>query len=289
MMRICSVIKSLSVIVLVMAAYQAGVYGQVDAAKSERDRSEIDRKQTMGRWDGFEDKLNGSKATPLNAERAEQRRRIGLTPAEKRMLKPAPEDVKDNAAFLRQHETGIFRLLPGGMYESGQVVSVDVLANRRPQVAIKGGGAYYSFTKSRHDLDEWSEIGLRNNLLQAVVSEQSLGLMAMAGDTPLDSITLDSPAVSYLAKLTPPSDYSGAEEQFKRNHSGFKNGDFTYRSFLPARVKTSYVLRAINYQRADVLLAFRVIRQDSDGSLTILWKRLKTYQPPVLKEKTKSR
>jgi hypothetical protein len=43
------------------------------------------------------------------------------------------------------------------------------------------------------------------------------------------------------------------------------------------------VLRAINYRVSDVLVAFRVIRQDADGSMILLWKMLKTFPTPELK------
>jgi hypothetical protein len=51
---------------------------------------------------------------------------------------------------------------------------------------------------------------------------------------------------------------------------------------LPVRADSTYLLRAIYYSRSDVLVAFRVVRVDSDGSAIILWKLLKKYSIPQL-------
>jgi hypothetical protein len=47
-------------------------------------------------------------------------------------------------------------------------------------------------------------------------------------------------------------------------------------------VNNSYVLRSIDYARSDLLVAFRIVRQDSDGSVVLLWKLLKKYPTPAL-------
>jgi len=51
---------------------------------------------------------------------------------------------------------------------------------------------------------------------------------------------------------------------------------------LPVKVNTTYLLRSINYVASDVLVAFRVVRKDSDGSIIIIWKLLKNYPRPKL-------
>ena len=43
-----------------------------------------------------------------------------------------------------------------------------------------------------------------------------------------------------------------------------------------------YVLRSVNYHASDTLVAFRVVRLDSDRSVIILWKLLKQYPTPIL-------
>jgi hypothetical protein len=52
------------------------------------------------------------------------------------------------------------------------------------------------------------------------------------------------------------------------------------KSSLPVKPDSTYLLRSLNYDESDVLVAFRVVRIDSDGSVTILWKLLQKFETP---------
>jgi hypothetical protein len=54
---------------------------------------------------------------------------------------------------------------------------------------------------------------------------------------------------------------------------------------LPALANTTYVLRSTSNKRADLLVAFRVVRIAPDGDVTILWRKLKTYPKPSWKRR----
>ncbi|MEK7829887.1 MAG: hypothetical protein AAB401_02315, partial [Acidobacteriota bacterium] len=69
---------------------------------------------------------------------------------------PTSEDLKANAEFLRQSETGIFRLMRVDKQNHRKVVSADNLAVSG-DVLLVGGGAQYSFTKKNHNADKWSD------------------------------------------------------------------------------------------------------------------------------------
>jgi hypothetical protein len=47
-------------------------------------------------------------------------------------------------------------------------------------------------------------------------------------------------------------------------------------------VGATYILRSIDYSESDVLVAFRVVRRDTDGSVIIAWKLLRKYAVPQL-------
>jgi hypothetical protein len=49
---------------------------------------------------------------------------------------------------------------------------------------------------------------------------------------------------------------------------------------VPMKLNSTYVLRSLNYRESDVLVAFRVVRIDSDRSAIILWKLLKKNPAP---------
>jgi hypothetical protein len=51
---------------------------------------------------------------------------------------------------------------------------------------------------------------------------------------------------------------------------------------LPLRSNSTYLVRSINYSDSDVLVAFRVVRVDTDGSAILLWKSLATFAIPQI-------
>jgi hypothetical protein len=205
-----------------------------------------------------------------------------LTSAQKKLLSPAPGDEARFAQFLKQSNAGIFRLLPKGKYEPSLTVNAND-PDSALSLPISGAGAAYSFTKKKHEFSQWSEIGLQNGNLFSGFSGAALGFMTNLGDAPLESIQLDSAGAAYLASIQPPKDRSEAIEQSKRNAQGVTAGGFTYKSVLPAAPGSTYALRSIAEGRADILVAFRIARQDDDGSLIILWKQLKRASAPKLK------
>ncbi len=195
-----------------------------------------------------------------------------------KVLAASAEDQKANASFLHQHGTGIFRLLAANDNRS-----VNVADLRKPFVPIKGNGAYYSFTKRRNDFDEWADIALRKGVLVTGIADYSLGGIAHLGNIPLDTLNLETPGVEYLAKMSPPVTFEDAKRQFNLLSQGIGEDGFIYKSSVPNSVDSTYILRSVKYKRYDALIAFRIVRQDADGNLTILWKELKTFRVPALR------
>jgi hypothetical protein len=225
-----------------------------------------------------------------------------LTEAQKKMLAPAPEDVARFAEFLKEKDTGLVKLLPAGKHEFSYTVS----AQQDPEsiLPIRGGGAYYSFTEKTHALGPWSEIGLEEGNLFTGFAVESLGLLVSLGDVPLGSVKLSTPGVDYLAGYVMPRKVDEARAERARHIEGFKAASFTYAAALAASPDTTYVLRSMSYKKegrmrpdwgyvphpfeykgADVLVAFRVVRQADDGSVTLVWKRLKKSSAPKIKKR----
>jgi len=50
---------------------------------------------------------------------------------------------------------------------------------------------------------------------------------------------------------------------------------------VPAVVGASYLLRSILFNRSDKLVVLRIEKQTEDGSLIILWKILRVFDPPT--------
>jgi hypothetical protein len=225
-----------------------------------------------------------------------------MTEAQKKLLSPAPEDAARFAAFLKQSNTGIVKLLPTGKHELSYTVS----AQENPEniLPIRGGGAFYSFSEKTHSFGPWSEISLHEGHLVVGFAFETLGLLVSLGDLPLESVTLSTPGVDYLAGYTAPKTTTEAKAERNRHYMGFSQGNFEYGAALEGAANKTYAFRSISYRKqgrlsaifgglyiphpfeyagADVIIAMRVIRSGDDGSVTLLWKRLKKLSTPKLK------
>jgi hypothetical protein len=191
-----------------------------------------------------------------------------LKQRELELLSPAAEDRTQFAEFLLQRDTGLARLLPREKY--------------REKLTIREGGAYYSFTKLSNSYDRDPQIGLEQEHLSSGFVGADFGFLASLGDIPLESVGLDHEGVQYLAAFVPPTLEPEARDQQRKSGSGFEIGRNRYKGRLPVMVGGTYILRSIGYERFDVLVAFRVVRQDSDGSLILLWKKLREFSTPYL-------
>ncbi len=182
------------------------------------------------------------------------------------LLAPSINDRVVYASFLRERDTGLFRLMP-----------------REKHLKIQDGGAYYSFADLTH-VYGYSDLQLERNFLSVGFSGASYGTLINFGDVPLADITLKDPRIRFLADYHVPKRESAARFEFKRFQQGLTVDGGFYRSRLPVSVNATYGLRSINYGHSDVLVAFRIVRKDSDGSIIILWKLLKHYPDPELKQ-----
>ncbi len=199
--------------------------------------------------------------------------RSELNAKEAQFLAPTPSDEQEYADLLGQPDSGLLRLLPREVYDSPD------------KLTVRGGGAYYSFSRLTHEYGIGSDIELANGKFSVGFAGADYGFIARLPDQPLISFTLDSPGVSDLAAHTPPSAEQGAREQQRLSSAGFSIGQFRYVSSVPATVGALYVLRSVGYDDADVLVCFQVLRKDDDGSMILAWHVLKWYPKPAFDRK----
>ena len=208
----------------------------------------------------------------IEAKRAE------LALLEKQILEPSEQDRIAYTDFLRQPDTGLVRLLPREKYD-------DMAYKDRtsPTVTIRGGGAYYSFTHLSHDYNSGSpEISLEMKQLGVGFAGANYGILTSLGDVPIEQITLEHPTARFMAEYAVTTDEPAARSEARRFGQGVTIGGAVYEERVPAKVDTTYLLRSINYIASDVLVALRIVRQDTDGSVIIVWKLLKKYPTPKL-------
>jgi len=223
----------------------------------------VDRTQLLNELVALRDQL---KATSDPAQIQELQKQFDLK--EQQFLSPAPEDLAAAAGFLQQPDTGLIRLLPRGKYE--QVL------------LIRGAGAYYYFPQQTHIYGYGSDLELQQGDFLVGFAGADFGFLVSLANTPLEGVTLDHPGVQFLANYKAPNVEAEAREQAQLSGTGVQADGFTYKSRLTAALDTTYAVRSIVYRGSDALVAFRVVRQDTDGSLILRWKLLKRYATPQL-------
>jgi hypothetical protein len=184
------------------------------------------------------------------------------------LLGTSREDAEAHAEFLAQPKTGIVRLLPREKWDG--------------KLSTRGGGAYYSFTRLTHEYGFGSDIGMEQDYFGVGFGGANFGFLVNLGDVPIEGVTTGTDGVRYLALFEPPRAEPGARVEQRRTGSGFVDEHWTYKSRLPVLTKQTYVVRSVDYGTSDVLVAFRVVRKDTDGSVVLLWKVLKKYAKPEL-------
>src|SRR5215475_416442 len=97
----------------------------------------------------------------IEAKRAE------LAVLEQKVLAVADSDLSAFATFLSQPQTGIIRLLPRETYDG----------NAKRALAIRGGGAYYSFVRKTHEYGYGSDIELQREHLSVGFAGADYGLL----------------------------------------------------------------------------------------------------------------
>jgi len=202
----------------------------------------------------------------IEAKRAE------IAVLEKHVLAISDIDRQEFAAFLSEPQTGIIRLLPREKYD-------------RKLMTMSGGGAYYSFVRSAHEYGQGSDISLEQGNLSVGFAGADYGMLLNLGDISLDQVTADHPAARALLEYTPPTKEAEVRAEYQKLWKGLELAGSTFKSRLPAKVANTYLLRSISIDRSDIATAFRVVRKDTDGSLILVYKVLKSFPKPTMERK----
>jgi hypothetical protein len=203
-----------------------------------------------------------------------------LTDAQKARLYPSATEKATFAAMLREDGTGIARLLPYvDCPDDPRVVNVKgSCLNDAPPVP--GRGSFYSFKREKHEAAPHADLSLHDAEFRIGFANNGVGLMTMLGDVPLEELTLQSSAVAPLLLLAPAPTLDETLRLYKQSRAVLASAHHAYDKAFPAQPNTTYVLRSTTYKSngrkpSDILVAFRVTRRDSDGSVTIIWKQLR--------------
>src|SRR5258705_8590974 len=108
-------------------------------------------------------------------------KRTELSNLEKQFLSPTEQDRSDFAELLSQPNTGLIRLLPREVFDS---------PNSNKSLTLRGGGAYYSFTRLTHEYGYESDIELQQGQLSVGFAGCDYGMLARLGSLPLNEVSL---------------------------------------------------------------------------------------------------
>ena len=215
--------------------------------------------QTQSREDVLKD---------IKAKRAE------LLALEKSYLSPSEADQKQFAEFLRTPNSGLVRLLPREKFDT------EAYTDETRAVVVRGGGAYYSFTRLTHEYGISTDVELAQNQFTVGFAGLDHGFMTNLGDVPLENINEESPMAVIFSTYKPPREEPLVRIEQRRFGLGSELEGVQVKRTLPVKLNSTYMLRSLNYRECDVLVVVRVVRIDSDGSVTLLWKLLKKYETP---------
>ena len=217
---------------------------------------------------------------------------------ERAYLAPDPEDSAAYQTFLRQKDTGIFRLVTDrGCADNVKVDSASADCSR---LSMPGAGSGYSFRFGDYRMHHISDIVFRGSNFEAL-GTLNHGIMVDLGDIPIDGLDETSEGIAYIIGIKASKDFTQAADLAVKLQKGIEKDGRKYSSILPVRENSTYAIRSIAYdgeairkvgpyaynemdldKRRDVLIVFRVIRL-RDGDATIIWKEIDNSKAPKLK------
>jgi hypothetical protein len=206
--------------------------------------------------------------TQITAKRGE------LADLEQTFLSPSDEDRNQYADFLHIPNTGLIRLLPRQKFDS------DVYKENQKSLTLRGGGAFYSFNRLTHEYGAGSDLALDQGQFSVGFAGADYGFMTNLGDLPLENVSIETPAAILFAAYKAAREEPLARTEYRRLPAGAELQGVPIKSRTPMRLNSTYLLRSVNYLNSDVLVAFRVVRIDTDGSAIILWKLLSKFETP---------
>lgn len=214
-------------------------------------------------------------------------------------IAPRPGTGNKYRDFLRRPNTGMFRLVVDtGCAENSKVITA---TDDCVKYTMPGAGNSFSFRTRNYRIKGLADLTYSDNSLR-ITGMMMHGILVNLGDVPIEEVFLQTRGVQYPAAFQPVTDFETARAKDEQIVGGVERDGFLYKRSLPANENATYVLRAVAYRgklfrtvrgvsynemdfdkRRDVIIAFRVVYRDTDGSLTIVWQELSNVDSPKLK------
>ena len=221
----------------------------------------------------------------------------------KKMTAPDADDLILLQDFLKQSGTGIFRLFPD--YDC---VAKDVVRVSGNCENIFPGTGFYSFRRKDYSDDVLFDIQLKDGNLVAD-GFLSLGILTHLGNFSLDDVSLESKGGKFINDFIPTEKSADVKTQYAEFGKGIESDGYRYAREVEVKLGEIYLMRVIAYRlqrklteripylgnveaeklsaleddvREDITIAFRIIRKNRNGSLTIISKELARKKSPSI-------
>lgn len=222
------------------------------------------------------------------------------TGKELKMLSPDKEDLKKFAEFLQQPNTGLVKLVKD--FRCAEDINVVAVSPDCLKYTMPGAGSSYSFRTNSYQIGRLSDLTYTGDSF-STAGILLQGILVNIGDVPLNEVSLKTNGMTFLTEFEPASEIEKVRETNRQIINGVQNKGLTYRRSASAEENTTYILRSIAYKgniyrslqgivydeldfdkRKDIIVSFRIVRREADGSVTILWKELESKKSPRIKD-----
>jgi hypothetical protein len=214
-------------------------------------------------------------------------------------VSPSEQVLSQYSRFLNSSNKGIFRMIA----DFGCAANDKVINARKECLiySLPGGGNSFSFRAEKHRVRHLADITLAGEKL-VITGVFMHGFIADVGNVPIDSISLNSPAMKFVVGFKPSISEDNLLVVDEKLSRGVEQDGFRYAKEVDVSLGSTYVFRAVAYRgkvmrsargvaynelnydkRRDVTVAFQVVERGADGSVTIVWKQLADLESPKIK------
>jgi hypothetical protein len=205
------------------------------------------------------------------------------------------------SSFLKQDNTGLIKLLNNSNCSQNSKIVVatnDCLGYKMP-----GAGASFSFRTNNYRITHMADLNFTGNYFVSS-GVWAHGILVNIGNFPLETFSIQNKELDYIESINPGLKYENVKDFYSTLAKGISSGKFMYRNSAPVQENSTYLLRSIAYRgtinksvegfvyneldydkRKDIVVVFRIVRKQSDGSITILWKKLSSKESPKIMNK----
>ncbi len=233
---------------------------------------------------------------------------LSLASRAKKHVIPKAELLSKYASFLKAPNTGIVKLLPAKAClqdENEKNPNLKQMVERCPSSFIPDGARYFSFRKKDYVKASFADIGFSEKFIFSFGTFNQ-GILVNLGDVSLDNIPLSSQKLAFLANFAPSTNIDNADIQYKEFDEGLESDGMKYSHMLPVEIDKTYALRVVAYKadyfqtfkilgrnekvyplkgdiREDLLVVFRIVDENADDGLTMVWKEIQRKEAPEMK------